>query len=172
MWPLTAPLRASSSTFSSHRFSTPLLSGSFCCSLELLGGSRLWCSLSILKTSQWSWMFCRQRVWGLLPFWAFLIYLALGVDLAKLFPLKSPNTQITWYLMPWTIRFDLSVGCSDGTMASSFLSPQASSVATALPNYRIVAKICCLCGVVVVMLVLLLLLFFFFCIYLLLPLLL
>jgi hypothetical protein len=32
-------------------------------------------------------------VWGLLSFRAFLIYLALGVDLVKLFPLKSPNTQ-------------------------------------------------------------------------------
>ncbi len=93
-------------------------------------------------------MFCRQRVWGVLPFRAFLIYPTLSLDLAKLLPLVGPNTRIAWPLIPWTIRFDQSVGCLNGTMTPSFLSHQTYIVAAALPNYLIVVKLCCLCVVV------------------------
>ncbi len=90
-------------------------------------------------------MFCRQWVWGLFPFRNFLIYPTLGIDLVRL-SLKNPYTRIAWHLMPWTIRFDLRVHCSDGITAPNFLSPWTSLVADALPNHRIEAKLCCFCG--------------------------
>ena len=66
--------------------------------------------------------------------------------------LKSPYTRITWHLMPWTIRFDLLVRCSDRITTPNFLSPRTSLVADALPNHRIKAKLCYFCGFVVCML--------------------
>ena len=50
---------------------------------------------------QWPWMLRRQRVWGHLPYRAFIIYPNLGVDLSKLLLVKSPKTQIAWHLIPW-----------------------------------------------------------------------
>ena len=93
-------------------------------------------------------MFCRQRVWGVLPFWPFLIYTTLSLDLAKLLPLVGPNTRIAWHLISWTIRFDQSVGCLNGTIILSFLSYQTYIVAAALPKYLIVVKLCFVCVVV------------------------
>uniref|UniRef100_A0A2N9J3A4 Uncharacterized protein n=1 Tax=Fagus sylvatica TaxID=28930 RepID=A0A2N9J3A4_FAGSY len=50
-------------------------------------------------------MISRQRVWGLLPFRAFIIdHLGdLGVDLSKFFLLESLYTQIAWHPLPWII---------------------------------------------------------------------
>ncbi len=93
-------------------------------------------------------MISKQRVWGLLPFRAFIIdHLGdLGVDLSKFFLLESPYTQIAWHHLLWTIRFDFSVYCcSDGIMAPSFLSFRTSSVAITLTFYQMVNKFCVLC---------------------------
>ena len=95
-------------------------------------------------------MFCWQQVRGLCPSWVFLIYPNLGVDMAKL-SVESPKTQITWHTMPWTIRFDFTDVCTDGTMTSSSLAYRTFPVAAALPNYRITVKsyiFCCICIVV------------------------
>ena len=125
------------------------------------------CLLSILMTRlgpsyrqwdlKWPWMFCRQQVWRLFPFRVFPIYPTLGVDLAKLLPLESPNTQITWHLMLWTIQFDFPIGCSDETMAPSFLSHWTSLVVDALPKSQLLDccqallfMYCCGCVVFVV----------------------
>jgi hypothetical protein len=40
------------------------------------------------------WMLRRQRVWGLLPYRAFIISLDLRVDLSKLLLVESPKTRI------------------------------------------------------------------------------
>ena len=42
---------------------------------------------------QQPWMLSRQRVWGLLPYRAFIIYPDLGVDLSKLLLVESPKTR-------------------------------------------------------------------------------
>jgi hypothetical protein len=99
--------------------------------LEPLGGLRLqWTPLLLSARFVVShrrrdllqpWMFCRHQVWGLLVR-DFLDYPILGVDLSKLFILKSLNTQIAWHLLPWRIRFNFSMACLAGTKAPNFLS--------------------------------------------------
>jgi hypothetical protein len=97
------------------------------------------------------WMLRRQRVWGLLPYRAFIIYPDLGVDLSKLLLLESPKTRIAWHLMLWTIRFDFLVGCSYGNLVPSFLSFQTSPTTAALAIYQTVIKPCvvyCSCVII------------------------
>ena len=110
-----------------------------------IGSSYRWCDL------QWPWMLRRQRVWGFLPYRAFIIYPDLGVDLSKLLLLESPKTRITWHLMPWTIRFDLLVGCSYRNLIPSFLSFRTSPAVATLAIYWTVIKpcvVCCSCVVI------------------------
>ena len=98
-------------------------------------------------------MFSWQWVWGLLLSRAFLAYPLsdLGVDFAKLFFMKSPNTRITWYLMPWTIQFTFFVVvCLNGILAPSFLPHQTSPIVVALPSYQIVVKSWVVCSICVV----------------------
>ncbi len=77
-------------------------------SSDPLGGSRLQRSPLLLSARFVAsssrrdilrlWMFCRHWVWGLFLVRDFLDYPVLGVDLSKLFILKSP-TRITWHLL-------------------------------------------------------------------------
>ena len=95
---------------------------------------------------QRSWILRRHRVWGLLPYRAFIIYPDLGVDLSKLFLVESPKTRIAWHLMPWTIRFDfLVVSCSYGNLVPILLSFRTSPTATALAIDQTVIKSCVIC---------------------------
>ena len=81
--------------------------------LEVLGGSRLQQTLSLLSARLFlfdgrrdllrPWMFCGHQVWGLLPVRDFINYPFFGIDLSKLFFLKSPNNRIAWHLLPWSI---------------------------------------------------------------------
>uniref|UniRef100_A0A2N9IUT8 Uncharacterized protein n=1 Tax=Fagus sylvatica TaxID=28930 RepID=A0A2N9IUT8_FAGSY len=110
--------------------------------LEALGGSRLQQTLSLLSARLFlssgrrdllqSWMFCGHRVWGLLPIRDFIDNPIFGVDLSKLFFLKSPNTRITWHLLPWPIRFDFSVVCLAGIKAPNLLPFRTLLVVVAL----------------------------------------
>ncbi len=77
-------------------------------------------------------MFCGHWVWGLLPIRDFIDNPIFGVDLSKLFFLKSPNTRIAWHLLPWPIRFDFSVVCLAGIKAPNLLPFQTSLVVVAL----------------------------------------
>ena len=130
--------------------------------LEPLGGLRLQQTPSLLSaqfvTSSGRqnllrpWMFCEHWVWGLLPVRDFLDYPILGIDLSKLFFFKSPNTQIAWHLLPWTIRFDFSVVCLVEIKAPNFLPFRTSTVVVVLVIFWIVVKFCivwCCCLFVV-----------------------
>ncbi len=144
MWPLTKPRQAPSPIFSPLHLSISIFVPVCLMLVGAFRGLKASVFSSFFLTNlgspcrrrnhKWSRMFCRQWVWGLFSFRAFLIYSDLGIDLVKLLSLKSPNTWITWHLMSWTIRFDFTVGCSDGIMAPSFMSPQTSPVANTLPN--------------------------------------
>ena len=97
-------------------------------------------------------MFCGHWVWGLLPVRDFLDYPILGIDLSKLFFFKSPNTQIAWHLLLWTIRFDFSVVCLVEIKAPNFLPFRTSTVVVVLVIFWIVVKFCivwCCCLFVV-----------------------
>ena len=167
------PPRASSSTPPSlSTLSSLFLTPPFLCRFVLLllaevfGWHKTPDALSLLKTSfgsfnrrrdlQAPWMFCWQQVWGLLPFRALTVFSQgdLRVDLIKLLLLESPNTAIPELHGIWCHgqRFELPVGCSDGTMAPSLLSHWTSPIAVILPNYWIAVKTFFFIGFVVVFL--------------------
>uniref|UniRef100_A0A2N9HFQ2 Uncharacterized protein n=1 Tax=Fagus sylvatica TaxID=28930 RepID=A0A2N9HFQ2_FAGSY len=83
VWPITPP----TTSLLLHPFSLPLLHHPF------------------LQTSSGHGCFVGSRFGRLLPFRAFLIYHALGVDLDKGPPFGEPQypESCAWHLMPWTI---------------------------------------------------------------------
>uniref|UniRef100_A0A2N9IWR5 Uncharacterized protein n=1 Tax=Fagus sylvatica TaxID=28930 RepID=A0A2N9IWR5_FAGSY len=121
--------------------------------LEALGGSSLQRTLSLLSARLFlssghrdllrSLMFGGHRVWGLLPVRDSIDYPIFGVDPSKLFFLKSPHhTRIAWHLLPWLIRFDLSVVCLAGIKAPNLLLFRTSVVVVALVIFWILVKLC------------------------------
>ena len=145
--------------------------------LEVLGGSSLQWTLSLLSARLFLsngrrdllrlWMFGGHRVWGLLPVRDFINYPIFGVDLSKLFCLKSlHHTRIAWHLLQWPIRFDFSVVCLTKIKAPNLLLFWTSLVVVVLVIFWIVVKFCvvwcycccvvcscCFCAVVVVIFV-------------------
>jgi hypothetical protein len=120
--------------------------------LEDLGGSRQQQTLSLLSARLFlssgrrdllrPWMFGGHRVWGLLSVQDFIVYPIFGVDLSKLFFLKSPKPRIAWHLLPWPIQFDFSVVCLAGIKAPNLLLFQTSLVVVTLVIFWILVKFC------------------------------
>jgi hypothetical protein len=131
--------------------------------LEALGGSSFQRTLSLLLARLFlsngrrdllrPLMFGGHQVWGLLPVRDSINYPIFGVDLSKLFFLKSPHhTRIAWHLLQWPIRFDFLVVCLAEIKAPNLLLFRTSFVVVALVIFWIVVKFCvvwCYCCCVV-----------------------
>ena len=134
--------------------------------LETLGGLSFQRTLSLLSAQLFlssgrrdllrPWIFGGHRIWGLLLVQDFIDYPIFGVDLSKLFFLKSPyHTRIAWHLLAWPIRFDLLVVCLARIKAPNLLLFRTLIVVVDLVIFWFVIKFCvvwcfcCCCNVVV-----------------------